>query len=71
MKHAKGIKNISRKRRNEEAIKKEVEQYNNDIETLAERMSDAYRDDKESMAQGQLAIAKLQLLPQVVTMLHR
>jgi hypothetical protein len=71
VKNAKGIKGISRKRRNEDAIKKEVEQYNNDIETLAERMSDAYRDDRESISQNQLAIAKLTLLPQVVIMLHR
>jgi transcription factor SPN1 len=71
VKNAKGLKGLSRKRRNEDAVKKEVEQYNNDIETLAERMSDAYRDDKESIAQNTLAIAKLQLLPQVVIMLHR
>lgn len=71
VKSAKGIKNISRKRRNEDAVKKEVEQYNNDIETLAERMSDAYRDDKEAIAQDKMAISKLQLLPEVVVMLHR
>jgi transcription factor SPN1 len=71
VKNAKGLKGLSRKRRNEEAVKKEVEQYNNDIETLAERMSDAYRDDKEAIAQNTFAIAKLQLLPQVVIMLHR
>jgi transcription factor SPN1 len=71
VKNAKGLKGLSRKRRNEDAIKKEVEQYNNDIETLAERMSDAYRDDKEAIAKNTFAIAKLQLLPQVVVMLHR
>lgn len=71
VKSAKGIKNISRKRRNEDVVKKEVEQYNSDIETLAERMSDAYRDDKEAIAQDKMAISKLQLLPEVVVMLHR
>jgi len=71
VKHAKGIKGVSRKRRNDDAVKKEVEQYNNDIETLAERMSDAYRDDKEAISKNELAISKLQLLPQVVIMLHR
>ena len=52
-------------------IKRDVEQYTNDIETLAERMTDAYRDDKDAIANGTLAINKLQLLNDVVAMLHR
>ena len=52
-------------------MKKEVDQYNNDIETLAERMTDAYRDDKEAISNHRLAISKLTLLPEVIAMLHR
>lgn len=54
-------------------VKLEVDQYNNDIETLAERMTDAYRDDRDAVASQppRLAIAKLTLLPEVIAMMHR
>jgi len=45
--------------------------YNGEIETLSERMTDAWIDDKKANQAGKLAVSKLKLLPEVIAMLHR
>jgi len=62
---------IVKSRRRGKPVEKAATEYNDDVETLAERMIDAYSDDKRDNSAGRLAVAKLKLLPEVIAMLHR
>jgi len=64
-------KPLKRRKSNLQGIDQSIIDYNNDIETLSERMIDAYQGDKKANLEGKMALEKIKMLDEVIAMLHR